>query len=64
MFFFLLQVVFFAGELTYDAIEHKKTGDENPNYVLIATEGFLEVQAQFYLFFVTPLRIADKYRVT
>ena len=45
MFFFLLQVVFFAGELTYDAIEHKKTGDENPNYVLIATEGFLEVQA-------------------
>ena len=43
MFFFLIQLAFFTGELVYDAIYHKTTADYAPNYILIATEGFLEV---------------------
>ena len=39
-------------------------GIENPNEILLAIEGFFEAQAQFYLLFLTPLRIADKYRLT
>ena len=35
-----------------------------PCYSLIVTEGFFNAQAQFYLLFLTPLRIADKYRLT
>ena len=31
---------------------------------ILALQGFFEVQAQFYLLFLTPLRIADKYRLT
>ena len=37
---------------------------DNPNQVIITCEGFLEAQTQFYLLFLTPLRIADKYRLT
>ena len=39
-------------------------GISNPNELLLAVEGFFEAQAQFYLLFLTPLRIADKYRIT
>ena len=39
-------------------------GISNPNEILLAIEGFFEAQAQFYLLFLTPLRIADKYRMT
>ena len=34
------------------------------NRIIVGIEGFLEAQVQFYLFFMTPLRIADKYRFT
>ena len=37
---------------------------QKPNQVIIGLEGFLEAQVQFYIFFMTPLRIADKYRYT
>lgn len=39
-------------------------GIPNPNEILLAVEGFFEAQAQFYLLFLTPMRIADKYRIT
>ena len=39
-------------------------GIANPNQILLAIEGFFEAQVQFYLLFLTPLRIADKYRLT
>ena len=32
--------------------------------ILVAIEGFWQVKLQFYLIFLTPLRIADKYRIT
>lgn len=35
-----------------------------PCYPIITIEGFFHAQAQFYLLFLTPLRIADKYRPT
>ena len=39
-------------------------GIDNPNEILLAIEGFFEAQVQFYILFLTPLRIADKYRLT
>ena len=37
---------------------------QEPNEKLIAITGFLEAQAQFNYLFLTPLKIADKYRLT
>ena len=37
---------------------------EEPNEWIITVEGFIVAQAQFYYLFMTPLRIADKYRLT
>ena len=34
------------------------------NDYLLFTEGFVESSLQFYLFFLTPIKIATKYRIT
>lgn len=55
------QFIFVTGTLIYSLWTG---GIDNPNQVVIGIEGFFEAQAQFYLLFLTPLRIADKYRAT
>lgn len=57
----MLQVVFFLVCLIYCTII---ADISNPNQMIIAIEGFFSSQAQFYLLFLTPLRVADKYRLT
>ena len=57
----IFQVIFFLVTLIYCTLI---ADIANPNQIVIAIEGFFEAQAQFYLLFLTPLRIADKYRLT
>ena len=47
MFFFLFQFAFFAGDLVYETIKDGKDSSDGTDsvYLLIALEGFLEVQA-------------------
>jgi hypothetical protein len=37
---------------------------EDPNQVVIFLHGLLDAQTQMFALFLTPLRIADKYRLT
>ena len=68
LFFLLLQLIYFASMTGIDIYRDRHNDDklklDDPQPLSIAIEGFVEVQAQFYLFFVTPLRLADKYRIT
>ena len=67
MFYFVLQLLYLIAMVFVDIVAIKQDNKrqlEDPIPLQIAVEGYLEVQAQFYLFFLTPLRIADKYRAT
>ena len=55
-----LQLAFFSFCLVYGSVAQP----EAPFYPFIAIEGLLNAQVQFYLLFLTPLLIADKYRLT
>ena len=59
----IFQLIFFLVCLIYGNLIE---GDDLPVpfYPFILVEGFFTAQAQFYLLFLTPLRIADKYRLT
>ena len=57
-------VLFFFLNCTVCAIELIGEPIVNPNSRLMFVQGFLQGPIQFYLLFMTPMRIADKYRFT
>ena len=59
--YFVLLLIFLSASLVAFIVSDRQDSD---NFLLVAIEGFLQVKLQFYLIFLTPLRIADKYRFT
>ena len=57
----ILNILIEIGLFITDAI---KPDFDRFNDYLLFTEGFVESSLQFYLFFLTPIKIATKYRIT
>ena len=49
-------------EIALTVVAYYKPDFDRYNSYLLFSEGFIESSMQFYLFFLTPIKIANKYR--